>query len=482
MIMESSSSLPPRVRFVLMHLGYLLLFTPFFLVLATVFSASADDSAVQLVAIFVGANVFSLFLQRWLKSEENKIPTSPLSLLVHNASFFTQKLLNLAALAWTAYLVLTVGFALFMYQFLFLCLFVAWFFGTALVLVYTARTKKVYAQSGSLPTAQAERTFWPYILVFIFVGLALLLSLPGVRGMLKYQYAAQVTGAVPGGSVSATYISADTSNCDFYKGEPYGNRYEFCKLEKYDTEQIYTSEPLDCSDMGEYADHCNRLHMIQTAIQTQDSNLCTSLQGTAQYARCIGQFPQSTVWNDGCKTIMSKAVAGKGPAEDLLKGRCLTKGNANLTLPQQAKGYGSCGDWEYHEAGYERRCEELAKTGDPDNPHSPVWFTYSGILSERDIAYLESIGANPNNVDAFGRTILVIFIRNMIQLDRGVDLLPNRHLSSILEKELEPLRRLMQFGVDPHLEDATERDALESAQDIRNEAFRTRILEIMGQR
>ena len=481
--METPPSKASRFRPLLVHVGYLAVFFPIFSVF-TQTGLRTLGPGVEAGLAFVGANLFVAALQWWLRKTEASTPTSPLSLLIHNAAFFTERLFNLAAAAWFVFLVVTIGFALFMYQFLFFWLCIVWFVGVSVVLIYTARTKKIYAQEDPLQVAQVKGIFWPYILVFIVAILAGFLSLPGVQQALHYQ-SARVTGEVPAESVSATYISENADYCDFYEKMPFGNQYELCKLRYYENKQIYTSDPIDCSIMSEdyplLIESCTHLQTVQTAIQTRNSDSCSLVEGTLHYPLCIGQFPQTKVWEKGCAVITRQVMVEGKPADALVGGRCLTGANANLVLPRSTMGYGQCGEWKHTEAGYDRVCERLDAAGNYSMPPAPVWFTSSGILSERDVAYLTGIGVNPNATDAFGRTMLVIFMRNMWQLDSGIEFLPAEQLPAIVERELEPLKRLLNLGVDPNIEDATERNAFEHAQEIENEVLRARILELLEQ-
>ncbi len=457
----------------LTHVAYLALVFPLF-----IFSIPSTIK-VSIPISFAVANVFCVFVQ-WLMRIGETSPVSALSLLAHNGMIFTRRLFTAAGVGWLVFLVLTAGFALFAYASLISLLFLTWYVGGIIVLIYTARTKKIYAvpNDGTNQPTPIVGVFWPYILLFVAFGAAVLFSIPLTRQMTSYAYQFYIMGEIPVSSV-ANYINEET-NCDAFEKDTHN--YASCKLAQYASEGIYKRESLDCTDMYVYDDDCARLQAIQRARVNEDSSVCKSLHGTNQFPLCIAQFPQSAVWKSACDEIMNRVLKESGNfAPQLVVGRCLTRENANLTVSRS--GLGRLFDsWGEYEVPYKENYLSLQRTTSIHSPHAPVWFTEWGAIDEQTTKYLESINANPNNTDDFGRTALVLFMNHLSYLvDGTVSQLPTRQQPQVVEKELAPLRALIAFGVNPSQRDLIGKNAFDHAQEIQNDVLRDKVIEIMQQ-
>jgi len=459
------------VYILLAHLAYLALFFPLAIIILP-----GTTGGFMLIA-FAGVNVFCAFLQ-WILRVREMNPVSPLSLLIHNGVIFTRRLLTVASIAWITFFILTVGFISFIYSFLIFSLFLVWYIGGIIVLIHTARTKNIYTSSkdSTIPQPQVTGIFWPYILFFVALGIAFLLSMSSVRQMISLSYQFYIKGEIPV-AIVADYINENT-NCDSYDKNT--NSYATCKIGQYTTEGIYKSGLLDCSNMYVYDKDCLHLQVVQSAIAKQDSNLCNSLKDTNQFPICIGQFPQSSVWQSGCAAIMSKVLnESRNLESQIIAGRCLTQANADLTVPRSDFGRLS-NSWSKYEVPYKENYIKLKRTTDIYSPQAPVWFTNWGEIDKKTTDYLKSIHADPNNTDDFGRTALVLFINHLSYLvDSTVSQLPERQQPQVIEKELEPLKILIDFGVDPSKRDLIGKNSFDHAQEIDNELLRKRVIEIM---
>ncbi len=69
---------------------------------------------------------------------------------------------------------------------------------------------------------------------------------------------------------------------------------------QYKNEQIYTSTPLDCSNMNNDESGCKNLQVIQKAIldKEKDVNICVPMDGRKEFPICIAQFTGTDVWKN----------------------------------------------------------------------------------------------------------------------------------------------------------------------------------------
>ncbi len=321
----------------------------------------------------------------------------------------------------------------------------------------------VTPSTAPLPPPQHPQPRWqlfPYILALVVCGLVVTFSLAN-RAATK-----------------TTNYLAENASCDSYTKNTYN--YGNCKLQEYSTKTVYTSDPIDCSEMYVYADDCARLQIVQRAIKTKESNLCNSLQDTNQFPLCIGQFPDTAVWEQGCKTVMDTVLTKGNFAPQLVTGRCLTRANANLTVSRS--GLGRIFDsWGEYEDSYRQHYAELGRTNDIYAPQAPVWFTNWGTLDSDTADYLTSINADPNNTDDFGRTAAVLFVEHLSYLvSNRIDQFAPDEQGAAVDKELEPLKILIRFGVDPEKKDIMQLSAADYASRIENDILRRGVLDLFG--
>ena len=260
------------------------------------------------------------------------------------------------------------------------------------------------------------------------------------------------------------YESFTEQECSIYT--PNTHMYASCKLREIASKTIYSNESISCENMYVYGDKCKRLQIVQEAIQKDDSKKCTKLytkRNGAEFALCISQFMNSNEWIDGCKKLNRNT---SNNSYYLVSSKCLTSSNVNITLPGSIKGPSNFDYYNYKSPHY-----------------SPAWFDQLRVLAKSDFDYLKNINANPNLTDDYGRTALIIEIQERLYLNDSLihdfDSLSKKEQPRAAEKATETMKLLIEFGVDPNKKDQIDKSAIDYAQDIKNDIFREKALNIL---
>ncbi|HEY4527066.1 MAG TPA: ankyrin repeat domain-containing protein [Candidatus Paceibacterota bacterium] len=427
---------------------------------------------------------------------------------LYDIVIFTKWFLLVFGLLLLAALVLTAGFIFFAWWGLLYHGHVVWVIGVAVVLVHASF--KYQPATALVTPSLAPSSNWKKLIRTIPLILVAFLSLFiwSSQWIVVSKVLARSTGNEAFCYLPSLRVSEDTlhswlrvclpqsnyaayaekeKDCSAYTLDTH--MYASCKLGQYQKEGIYGTEPISCENMYVYGDSCRGLQVTQRALQAKDPAICDEIAPTTgtpsgRYALCVGHFPNSPQWSKGCNQIQSlissNGSVGGNMSDMLITGRCLTTQNADLSLSGSGKGKDP---FDRYGVAYKEHYRTLNRT-DFYSPRSPAWFEKLRSWTKKDYDYLTSIGADPNAVDDFGRTALILEIQDRLYLNdyliHNFDDLPKEQQTAAAEEAVQTMKLLIEFGTDPKKEDILHLSALDYASQIRNDVFREKALEVLS--
>jgi ankyrin repeat protein len=222
-----------------------------------------------------------------------------------------------------------------------------------------------------------------------------------------------------------------------------------------------------------YGNSCKALQYLQEAIKNRDPKVCTTINtnmswSISEYMKCIGEFPNTPEWSEGCqnmkKRIGENSTLGGNFSYFLIAGKCLNEKNVNIVFPGSIHGkYNNYLSTESYTA--------------------PVWFDRLRGLTKENFDYLKKIWADPNTVDSLGRTALILEIQERLYLNdyliHNFDSMSKEQQPMASKKAVETAKLLIEFWVDPSIQDSLGKSAIDYASQIKNEIFRKTMLEVL---